>query len=223
MRLLLASLGRDLRLRLRQPADLLNPLAFYLIVISLFPLGLGPDREALQGMAPGILWVAALLATLMSLDGIFRADHEDGALEQAALAPYPLGLVALGKMAAHWLATGLPLTLLTPVFGLLYSLPLDALWGLGLSLLLGTPSLSLLGAVAAALTLNLSRGGLLLALLALPLYVPALIFATALATASAAGLGYAAPLYALAAILLAALALAPLAASAALRIALAGA
>ena len=223
MRVLLASIGRDLRVRARQPADLLSPLAFYLIVISLFPLALEPERELLRAIAPGALWVAALLAVLMSLDAIFKGDYEDGTLEQAALAVYPLSLIALGKIAAHWLAAGLPLAALTPVFGLLYGLQGEALWGLALSLLLGTPTLSLIGAVAAALTLGLARGGLVLAILVLPLYLPTLIFATSLAGTAAAGQGYGGEVYALGALLAGALALGPLAAGAALRVALSNA
>lgn len=223
MRLLGATIARDLKARLRQPAELLNPLAFHLIVVSLFPLGLGPDKDLLRALAPGVLWVAALLALLMSLDSLFRQDYEDGALEQAALGPAPLSLVALGKTVAHWLLAGLPLALLTPLFGVLYALGAEALWALCLSLLLATPSLSLLGATVAALTPGLARGGLLMAILVLPLYVPALIFATSLVAAASQGLGYAAEVYALAAILLGCLALAPPATAAALRISLANA
>lgn len=220
MRLLLATLGRDLRARIRQPADVLNPLVFYLLVISLFPLGLGPDKETLRMIAPGVLWVAALLSTLMSLDMLFRSDYEEGTLEQAALSVYPMSLVVLGKVAAHWLAIGLPLVALAPTLGLFYYLDTQALQGLGLSLLLATPSLSLLGAAAAALTLGLPRGGLLVAILVLPLYVPVLIFATTLVAAATSGSDYSWQLYVLLAILFASMAISPLIATAGLRVSL---
>jgi heme exporter protein B len=165
----------ELRLICRQPADLANPLVFFSVVISLFPLSLGPQPQFLQNAAPGLIWVAALLAVLLSLDGLFRTDFEDGTLEQWALSSHSLVVMVLVKVTAHWLCSGIALVVLAPLLAIMLGLPARCLPVLTLSLLLGTSVLSLLGAIGAALTVGLRRGGLLLALLILPLYIPVLI------------------------------------------------
>lgn len=211
-------LRRDLRLAFRNRAELANPLLFFVVVISLFPLGLGPDPKTLAGVAPGTLWVTALLAVLLSLDALFRADYEDGTLEQWLVSPQPLPLLVLVRVAGHWLVTGLPLVLLAPVLGVALHLEGAAIATLAASLLLGTPVLSLVGSIAVALIVGLRRGGMLLSLLVLPLYVPVLIFGAGAVEAAAAGLPAAGQLLFLAALLVLSLTLAPLAAAAALRI-----
>ena len=210
---------RDLKLALRSKAELGVQLLFYVIVVTLIPLGVGPDTVLLRALGPGVLWVAALLASLLALPRLFATDFADGTLEQMALSPHPLPALISGKIAAHWLATGLPLVAASPLLGLQFGLGGDELFVLALGLLLGTPTLSLLGAVGAALTLGL-RNGALLALLVLPLYVPVLIFGAGAVDAVRTGLGAAAELSLLAAGLLAALVGAPLAAAAAVRIAI---
>jgi len=168
-------LRREARLLFRRPAELANPLVFFAIVVALFPLAVGPESQLLQTLSPGLVWVAALLAVLLSLDGLFRSDFEDGSLEQWVLSPHPLPMLVLAKVLAHWIFSGLALVLLAPLLALMLGLPSHCLPVLLGSLLLGTPVLSLLGAVGAALTVGLKRGGLLLALLILPLYIPVLI------------------------------------------------
>ncbi|MCW5623222.1 MAG: heme exporter protein CcmB [Burkholderiales bacterium] len=210
---------RDILQAWRRRADWLNTLFFFVIVVSLFPLGVGPEPEPLRTMAPGILWVAALLAAMLSLQRMFGDDFADGTLEQLILAPQPLPWLALAKIAAHWLLTGVPLTLLAPVLGLQFGLEGEPLFVLVAALLLGTPCLSLIGAVGAALTLGVRGGGVLVALLVLPLYIPILIFGAGAVAASAAGISAAPHLSLLAAGLLLALALAPWATAAALRVA----
>lgn len=217
---LLALLRRDLTLALRRQADLFSALFFFVIVVSLFPLGIGPEPDQLRKLAPGILWVSALLSTLLSLPRLFADDYRDGTLEQLALTPHPLGLTVTGKVLAHWLVSGLPLTLLAPVLGLQFDLSVDALAILTLALLLGTPALSGIGAIGAALTLGLRGGGILLSLLVLPLYIPVLIFGAGAVEASLSGLGSSGHLSLLAALSLAALGFAPWAAASALKIAL---
>lgn len=167
---------RDLLLAYRRRSDVLTTLFFFVIVVSLFPLGVGPEMKTLRLIAPGVVWVAALLASMLSLNRLFAADYQDGTLEQMLLAPQPLALIVLGKIVAHWLVSGLPLALMAPVLGMQFDLPPEALGILFLALLLGTPILSLIGAIGAALTLGLRGGGVLLSLLVLPLYIPALIF-----------------------------------------------
>ena len=216
----LAIIVRDLRLGLRRRADVVSVLFFFIIVVSLFPLGVGPEPEQLRKLAPGVLWVAALLATMLSLPRLFADDHRDGTLEQLALSPQPLGLIVLGKVAAHWLISGLPLTLLAPVLGLQFDLSSDALQVLTLSLLIGTPALSGIGAIGAALTLGVRGGGVLLSLLILPLYIPVLIFGAGAVEATVAGLSAQAHLSLLAALTLAGVFFAPWPTAAALRIAL---
>ncbi len=220
MRALLAVIRRDLLLAARRKSEVLTALFFFIIVTSLFPLGIGPEPALLKKIAPGVLWVAALLATMLGLNRLFAADHADGTLEQMVLSPTPLGLLVGGKIAAHWLLSGLPLVLLAPVLGLQFDLDAGALGVLMLALLLGTPLLSLIGSIGAALTLGLRGGGVLLSLLVLPLYIPALIFGAGAVEAHIAGMGAGGHLSLLAALLALAVFFAPWATTAALRIAL---
>ncbi len=211
---------RDLTLAARKPADMITPLIFFSIVISLFPLGVGPEPALLRTLAPGVLWVAALLATMLSLGRLFASDHDDGTLEQMLLSPQPLTAIVVPKILAHWTTTGLPLVLLSPVLAIQLQLPTAAMPTLILALLLGTPVLSLLGSVGAALTLGLRGGGVLVSLLVLPLYTPILIFGAGAVAASAAGQNPEAYLSLLGAFLIMALGFVPFATAAALRISL---
>jgi heme exporter protein B len=213
-------LKRDLTLAYRHRAELANPLLFFVIVISLFPLGISPETKLLQVIAPGVIWVAALLAAMLSLDNLFRSDFEDGSLEQLALTAHSLPLLVLAKVLAHWLVTGLPLLLLAPFLGILLFLPQSAMVTLILTLALGTPILSLVGAIGVALTVGLRRGGVLLSLLVLPLYIPVLIFAANAVNVAADGLPVTGQLYFLGALLSLSLTLSPFATAAALRISL---
>ena len=213
-----AMIRRDLMLSYRHRNELLNPLLFFIIVVTLFPLGTSPEKQLLQTMAPGVIWVAALLAAMLSLDSLFKADYEDGTLEQMMLSPHSNALLVLAKIISHWLVTGLPIILLAPLLGLLMYLPGEGIGTLMLTLLLGTPILSLVGAIGMALTLGLNRGGMLLSLLVLPLYIPVLIFSANAVDASMAGMVIRGQLYFLAALLVLALTLAPLATAAALKI-----
>ncbi len=220
MNAVMAIIRRDLLLAVRRKSEVLTALFFFIIVVSLFPLGIGPETALLRKIAPGILWVAALLATMLGLARLFAPDHADGTLEQMVLAPAPLGLLVTGKIIAHWITTGLPLVLLAPVLGIQFDLDTGALGILVVALLLGTPLLSLIGAIGAALTLGLRGGGVLLSLLVLPLYVPALIFGAGAVEAHISGLGAGGHLSLLAALLALAVFFAPWATTAALRIAL---
>ncbi len=220
LKLIHAMIHRDLRLAMRRRADIVSALFFFILVVSLFPLGVGPEPELLRKLAPGVLWVAALLSTMLSLPRLFADDHRDGTLEQLALAPQPLALIVLGKVLAHWLVSGLPLALLAPLLGLQFNLSGDALWMLSLSLLIGTPALSGIGAIGAALTLGVRGGGVLLSLLVLPLYIPVLIFGAGAVDATVTGLGAQAHLSLLAALSLSGVFFAPWPSAAALRIAL---
>lgn len=211
-------LTRDLKLAVRAGGGFGLALAFFLIVMVMIPFGVGPESEILARIAPGILWVGALLACLLSLDRIFATDFEDGSLELLATAPLPLEALVAVKALAHWITTGLPLTLAAPVFGLFLSLPEGAYFWLIVTLLIGTPALSMIGAFGAALTVGLKRGGLLLSLLVLPLYVPTLIFGATAVRRGAEGLEAGAPVVLLAGITLGSLALLPFAGAAALRI-----
>lgn len=213
-------LGREARLLFRRSAELANPLVFFAIVIALFPLAIGPESRLLQTLAPGLIWVAALLAVLLSLDGLFRSDFEDGSLEQWVLSSHPLALLVLAKVLAHWLSSGLALVLLAPLLALMLGLPGSCLPVLLLSLLLGTPVLSLLGATGAALTVGLKRGGLLLALLILPLYIPVLILGSGALQATLQGLPATGQLLWLASMSALAVTLTPFAIGAGLRISL---
>lgn len=213
-----ALLIRDLRLAVRAGGGFGLGLAFFLICVVLVPFGVGPDAELLARIAPGILWVAALLASLLTLDRIFALDVEDGSLPLLATAPLPLESVALTKALAHWLTTGLPLTLAAPVLGILLHLPAPAYGWLTLTLLLGTPALSMIGTFGAAITVGLRRGGLLLSLLVLPLYVPTLIFGAESVRRGAEGFSASVPLMMIGGITAGVVALMPFAAGAALRI-----
>jgi heme exporter protein B len=214
----LALLKRDLLLAFRHRGELANPLLFFLMIVTLYPLGVSPEVDILRKIAPGVIWIAALLAALFSLENLFRSDFEDGALEQMLLSQQPLSLLVLGKVLAHWLVSGLPMLLMAPLLGLLLAMPVSAIYALVLTLALGTPLLSLVGAIGVALTVGLRRGGVLLTLLVMPLYIPVLIFATNAVTAAAAGMPIAGQIYFLASLLVLALTLAPLAIASALRI-----
>jgi heme exporter protein B len=211
---------RDLLLAFRRRSDMLITVFFFVIVVSLFPLGVGPEPELLRVMAPGILWVAALLASMLALGRLFAIDYADGTLEQMLLLPEPLSVIVMGKVIAHWLVAGLPLVLLAPVMALQFGLPGASVQVLFYSLLIGTPVLSLVGAIGAALTLGVRGGGVLISLLVLPLYIPVLIFGAGAVGAEASGLGSEAHLFLLGGVLAAAVALAPWASAAALRISL---
>ncbi len=216
----LVALRRDLLLAARHRSEVLTALSFFVVVTSLFPIGIGPEPELLRRIGPGALWVGALLATLLGLPRLFAADHADGTLEQMALSPRSFTLQIAGKVAAHWLLCGLPLVLLAPLLGLQFGLDGDVLGVLVVSLLLGTPLLSLIGSIGAALTLGVRGGGVLLALLVLPLFIPALVFGAGAVEAQAAGLGVRGHLSVLGAMLVLALFFAPWATTAALRIAM---
>ena len=209
---------RDLLVSLRRVQDVLTPVIFFAIIVALFPLGVGPEPGVLATLAPGVLWVAALLATMLSLPRMFANDYADGTLEQLLLAPHPLAVLVLGKVFAHWLLTGLPLVLLSPLLALQLQLPSDAFTALIGSLLLGTPVLSLLGATGAALTLGLRGGGVLISLLVLPLYTPILIFGAGSVAAATTGLDTEAYFSLLGAFLVLALSFTPWATAAALRV-----
>ncbi|MEC4750229.1 heme exporter protein CcmB [Methylomicrobium sp. Wu6] len=216
-RAFLAILRRDLVLAFRRRAEMINPLLFFVLVITLFPLGIGAQPHLLQAIAPGVIWVAALLAAMLSLDSLFRSDFDDGSLEQMLLSPHPASLLVLAKVIAHWLVTGLPLLLVAPLLAVFLGLPSHALGVLLLTLLLGTPVLSLIGAIGVALTVGLRRGGMILSLLVLPLYVPVLIFAGNAVQMAAGGLPVDAQISILLSILLLALVLAPWPTAAALK------
>ena len=215
-----AVVRRDLLLAMRRKSEVLTTLFFFVIVVSLFPLGIGPELGLLRKIAPGVLWVAALLATMLSLGWLFAADYADGTLEQMLLSPTPLGIMVAGKIVAHWLVSGLPLVLIAPLLGLQFDLAPQALAVLVVSLLLGTPLLSMIGAIGAALTLGVRGGGVLVSLLTLPLYIPALIFGAGAVEADISGLGAGGHLSLLAALFALAAFFAPWATTAALKIAL---
>lgn len=212
-----AIIRRDLLLAFRRRAEAANPLFFFVLVVTLFPLAVGAQPNLLQAMAPGVIWVSALLAALLSLDGLFRSDFDDGSLEQLLLSPHPLSVLVLGKIASHWLVTGLPLLLVAPLLALFLGLPEKAMPTLWLTLILATPMLSLIGAIGVALTVGLRRGGMLLSLLVLPLYIPVLIFASSAVDRAASGLPVTAQINILLAMLLMALVLTPLPTAAALK------
>jgi heme exporter protein B len=212
-----AIIRRDLLLALRRRSEIANPLFFFVLVITLFPLGVGAKPHLLQAIAPGIIWVSALLAAMLSLDSLFRSDFDDGSLEQMLLSPHPVSILILGKVFAHWLVTGLPLLLIAPLLAVFLGLPNQSLGVLLLTLLLGTPVLSLIGAIGVALTVGLRRGGMILSLLVLPLYVPVLIFASNAVEMAAGGLPITAQINILIAMLMLALTLAPWPTAAALK------
>lgn len=215
-----AQLKRDLRIVSRRLGEYLQPLLFFIIVSSLFPLALSPRPALLVELAPGVIWVGALLATLLSMEGLFKTDYEDGSLEQLVLSPYPLPLLVLARGFSHWLVTGLPLVLVAPVIARMFFLPNAALSTMMLALLLGTPVLMLLGTVGAALTVSLRRGSVLLSLLVLPLMIPVLVFGARAIDLAIQGAPVSGPLYLLGSLLALAVSLAPFATAAALRISL---
>lgn len=216
-RAFLAMLGRDVRMSVRQGSDIMLALAFFVVAATLFPLGVGPDPQTLSTLAAGVVWVLALLAVMLSLDRLFQTDYEDGALELMALSASPLIVLVLAKTVAHWLTTGLPLLILAPLIAVLLNMPSDGFGPLLLGLAIGTPTLSLIGAIGAALVLGARRANLLTALLVLPLYIPVLIFGVTAVDAALVGLPVRPHLLLMAAMLAAALPLAPLAAAAAIR------
>jgi heme exporter protein B len=218
LKALFCMVRRDLLLAFRRRSDVLTTLFFFIIVVTLFPLGVGAEPGLLRSMAPGILWVAALLASMLALGRLFALDYADGTLEQMLLSAEPLTIIVIGKVIAHWIISGLPLVLLAPVLAVQFDLPADAIGILFLSLLLGTPVLSLIGAIGAALTLGVRGGGVLVSLLVLPLYIPVLIFGAGAVGAQASGVGAAAHLLLLGGAFAGSLALAPWATAAALRI-----
>ncbi|MEQ1528574.1 MAG: heme exporter protein CcmB [Methylococcales bacterium] len=211
---------RDLLLAYRHRAELVNPLAFFIMVVTLFPLAIGAEVELLKRIAPGVIWVAALLASLLSMDSLFRSDFEDGSLELMVMTPHPLSVLVLAKVIAHWLLSGAALILVAPLLAVMFNLDNDVIAILLLTLLLGTPVLSLIGAIAVALTVGLRKGGVLLAILVLPLYVPVLIFASAAVDSAAAGLPVAGQLYMMCAMLFLAVTLSPWPTAAALKMSL---
>lgn len=220
MSVLAASMRREWQLACRNPGDAINPVAFFLMVVALVPLGTGTDKAQLAAIAPGMLWVAALLASLLSMDMLFRRDYDDGTLEQYLLLPDQLYVIIWLKVLVHWLFAGLPLVLVSPLLGVMLSLPPDAMPALLLSLALGTVSLSLIGAAGASLTVGLRRGGLLIAVIVLPLYIPILIFGANATAQATVGIFPTGQLAMLAAFALLALGLTPLAVIAGLRIAM---
>jgi len=215
-----AALQREIALALRQKGEVLTPLVFFVVIASLFPLGVGPESALLLRMAPGVLWVSALLAAMLSLQRLFAMDYADGSLEQMALSATPLGLLVVAKALSHFLLSGLPLVLMAPVLGLQFGMEGRSLGILMLTLLLGTPTLSLIGSIGAALTLGVRGAGVLLSLLILPLYIPVLIFGAGAVEADAAGLGVGGHLSLLSALLVLSVFFAPLATTAALKISL---
>ena len=215
---LIQIIRRELLIAYRRQADIFNPLWFFIIVITLFPLGIGPEPNLLARIAPGIIWVAALIAALLSMERLFRDDYLDGSLEQMLLMPTPLSVAAFAKMIAHWLLTGLPLILISPLLAILLSLNWHTWIAVLLTLLIGTPTLSFLGAIGMALTVGLRKGGVLLSLLILPLYIPVLIFATSAIEAASLGMAYDGQLAIMGAMLVGSLTLAPFAVAASLRI-----
>jgi heme exporter protein B len=215
-----ALLRRDFLLAYRRRAELLQPLVFLLVVVTLFPLGVGPSPTLLATIAPGVIWIAALLATVLSLDSLFRSDFEDGTLEQMVLSGQSLALIALARTVAHWLVAGLPIVLLSPLLAMWMNLPDEGLLILIESLAIGTPVLSLIGAIGGALTVSLKRGGQLLSLLVFPLYVPLLILATSAVSSAVVDLPYTGQLGLMVSGLIASLTLAPFATAAALKLSL---
>lgn len=213
-------LKRDLTLAFRNRNEALNPLLFFVLVVLMFPLGVGPSPKLLLAIAPGVIWVAALLSALLSLDSLFRSDYNDGTLELMVLSPHPLPILVISRVLAHWLMSAIPVLLMAPVLGISLGMPFDALGILVLTLLLGTPVLSFIGAIGVALTVGLNKSGMLLALLVLPLYVPVLIFGANAIDTAMTGLSVAGQLYIMAAFLMLAVSLAPLAIAAALRMGL---
>ena len=222
MNFFFAAIKRDLLISFRHRNDIVNPLAFFLMVAVMFPLGVSPEPKFLAEVAPGVIWVAALLASLLSVDSIFRTDYDDGSLEQMLVSPQPLLLLVLAKVFSHWLISGFCLALMSPLLALMLFLPSEGLFSLVMSLLLGTPTLSLIGAIGAGLTVGLRKGGVLISLLVLPLYIPVLIFGAGTVQAGAMGMSIEGYLAILAAILVLSIMLTPFAIVAALKISIRG-
>lgn len=215
---MISIIRRELLIAFRRQADILNPLWFFIIVVTLFPLSIGPEPNLLARISSGVVWVAALLSALLSLERLFRDDFQDGALEQMMLMPVPLPLAVMAKVIAHWILTGVPLILISPLLAILLSLDFNTWSAVVLTLLVGTPTLSLIGAIGVALTVGLQKGGVLLSLLVLPLYIPILIFATSAIDAAGLGVAYNGQIAILGAMLAGAATLTPFAISASLRI-----
>lgn len=218
MQQLQALLSRDLQVAAKQRSELLQPMLFFVLVISLFPIAVGPGTDTLRTIGPGVIWVAAVLSSLLGMERLFRDDFQDGSMEQFFLAGVPVSLVALVKVSVHWLVSVLPLVLMSPLLALFLNLTVEMYWALLATLMLGTPLLSLIGAIAVGLTVGLQKGGVLLALLLLPIFVPLLIFATAAVDAASLQLPYIAHLGIIGAMLLLAIGLAPIAIAYALRV-----
>ena len=217
-RVFMLILKRDLTIALRHRDDVFNPILFFIIVVTLFPLSIGPESNLLSRIAPGVIWVAAVLSTLLSLDRLFKSDHADGSLEQLLLSPYPVFIIVQAKIIAHWMLTGLPLIFIAPVLALLLNLNNNAYGVLMLTLLIGTPILSFIGAIGVALTVGIKKGGVLLSLLVLPLYIPLLIFATSAIDTATMNLPYSGQIAIIAALFFGAFSLSPFAIGAALRV-----
>lgn len=218
--MLMSIIQRELLLTVRHPADLLNPLVFFVLVVSLFPLGISPSDEVLREIAPGVIWVAALLATLLSMELMFKSDYEDGSLEQMSISPQPFMMLVGGKIIGQWLVSGLPLVLISPILALMLSLGEEGIKAMFISLLLGTPTLSLLGSIGAGLTVGLKKGGVLIAILILPLYIPTLILGTHMIQVAEAGGTYTGEILWMSALLALSVGLAPFATAESIRIAL---
>ena len=218
--MLIGIVRREILLTMRHPADLLNPLVFFVLVVSLFPLGISPSDEILREIAPGVIWVAALLATLLSMELMFKSDYEDGSLEQMSISPQPFMMLVGGKIIGQWLVSGLPLVLISPMLALMLSLGEEGIKAMFISLLLGTPTLSLLGSIGAGLTIGLKKGGVLLAILILPLYIPTLILGTHMIQVAEAGGTYTGEILWMSALLALSVGLAPFATAESIRIVL---
>jgi heme exporter protein B len=220
MIILLDTIRRDLLLHLRRPADILNPLVFFLIVVSLFPMGIGPTESVLSSIAAGVIWVAVLLATLLSIDVMFKGDYDDGTLEQIVLGKQSLLVIVFGKVIAQWLVSGFLMALISPLFAMMFYVPVEGMIAIAVALLLGTPTMTLLGSIGAALTLGLKNGGVLIAILVLPLYIPVLILGTAMVESAIFGNGYTGHMLWLAVLLVLSIGFAPLVTQAGIRISL---
>ena len=218
--MLIGIVRREILLTMRHPADLLNPLVFFVLVVSLFPLGISPSDEILREIAPGVIWVAALLATLLSMELMFKSDYEDGSLEQMSISPQPFMMLVGGKIIGQWLVSGLPLVLISPMLALMLSLGEEGIKATFISLLLGTPTLSLLGSIGAGLTIGLKKGGVLIAILILPLYIPTLILGTHMIQVAEAGGTYTGEILWMSALLALSVGLAPFATAESIRIVL---
>lgn len=218
--MLIGIVRREILLTMRHPADLLNPLVFFVLVVSLFPLGISPSDEILREIAPGVIWVAALLATLLSMELMFKSDYEDGSLEQMSISPQPFMMLVGGKIIGQWLVSGLPLVLISPMLALMLSLGEEGIKAMFISLLLGTPTLSLLGSIGAGLTIGLKKGGVLIAILILPLYIPTLILGTHMIQVAEAGGTYTGEILWMSALLALSVGLAPFATAESIRIVL---